>query len=94
MRGAVFASERRIAALLLAAPLLLLALAGPALAAQFASWGSLAPSVEPYENPFEQLQEPLRGPQAQMEHRLDDQGALDCGVRVELRSPSSPGHSL
>jgi hypothetical protein len=47
MRGAAFASDWRIAALL-AAPLLLLALAGPVLAAQFASWESLAPSVEPF----------------------------------------------
>jgi nickel/cobalt exporter len=54
MRGAASASVRRVAALL-AAPLLLLALAGPALAAQFASWGSLAPSVEPYENPFDEM---------------------------------------
>jgi nickel/cobalt exporter len=54
MRGTAFASDWRIAALL-AAPLLLLALAGPALAAQFASWGALAPSVEPYENPFDEM---------------------------------------
>jgi hypothetical protein len=54
MRGAAFASDWRIAALL-AVPLLLLALAGPTLAAQFASWGSLAPSVEPYENPFDEM---------------------------------------
>ena len=54
MRGAALVSEWRIAALL-AAPLLLLALTGPALAAQFASWGSLAPSVEPYENPFDEM---------------------------------------
>jgi hypothetical protein len=54
MRGAAFASDWRIAALL-AAPLLLLALAGPALAAQFASWASLAPAVEPYENPFDEM---------------------------------------
>ena len=48
------ASGRRIAALL-AAPLLLLALASPALAAQFATWDALAPSVESYENPFEEM---------------------------------------
>jgi len=54
MRGAAFASDWRIAALL-AVPLLLLALAGPALAAQLASWGTLAPSVEPYENPFDEM---------------------------------------
>jgi nickel/cobalt exporter len=54
MRGAAFVSHWRIAALL-SVPLLLFALAGPALAAQFASWGSLAPSVEPYENPFDEM---------------------------------------
>jgi hypothetical protein len=54
MRRAAFASDWRIAALL-AALLLLFALAGNALAAQFASWESLAPSVEPYENPFDEM---------------------------------------
>ena len=54
MRRAASASLRRVAALF-AAPLLCLALSGPVSAAQFASWGSLAPSVEPYENPFDDM---------------------------------------
>jgi nickel/cobalt exporter len=40
---------------LLAVPLLWAVLAMPAAAQQVASWTSLAPSVEPYDNPFDEL---------------------------------------
>jgi len=40
---------------LLAAPLLWLALAVPVSATQLATWAELAPSVEPYDNPFDDM---------------------------------------
>ena len=40
--------------------------------------------------PHQRLQESQRGAQAQVEYRLDEQGALDCGVGVELRAPAGP----
>ena len=41
--------------MLLAAPILWLALGLPAAAAPLATWQSLAPSMEPYDNPFAEM---------------------------------------
>ena len=44
--------------------------------------------LEPQERQH-RLQKPLRGPQAQMKHRLECEGTLDRGVRVDSRSTRS-----
>jgi nickel/cobalt exporter len=54
MPAPLFASGVRVVALL-AVPLLWAVLAMPAAAQQLASWASLAPSVEPYDNPFAEM---------------------------------------
>jgi nickel/cobalt exporter len=54
MRAPLAASGMRVVALL-AVPLLWAVLAMPAAAQQLVNWASLAPSVEPYDNPFAEM---------------------------------------